>query len=92
MSGGAALFTGGTLALEYSIDKGGGYRVLLIFGGMAIAATSVPFFTTSFSNKYKAKLYMRKEAFQLSPNLKTGIVYNSVGVKINFLADIRSRV
>jgi len=84
LGGGAIMFAGGIYALEHSTDKSG-YGFLFIFGGMGMAATSIPFFISSASNKHKAKLYMNKEALMITPEIKSGLTYNSIGVKINLI-------
>lgn len=56
---------------------------LLMVGGMATAAASIPFFILSGTNKRKAKLYMNKAALLLTPDVKAGIIYNSTGLKID---------
>jgi len=86
LGGGVVMFAGGSYALEHGTGKSG-YGALFILGGMAMAATSIPFFISSASSKHKANLYMRKEALMLSPNLEAGIVYNSIGVKIDLGKD-----
>jgi hypothetical protein len=81
--GGVATFIGAAIAMEHSTSKGG-REAPFILAGLAMTTASIPFFIASFSSRHKAKVYMNKEALMISPNLKTGIVCNSVGVSINF--------
>ena len=76
------MVAGGSYPLEHDTGKSG-YGVVFICGGMAMAATSIPFFISSASSKPKANLYMRKDALMLSPNIETDIIYDSIGVKID---------
>lgn len=81
LGSGAAVFTGGALAIQHSQSKGENEFPFLI-GGLAMSIASIPFFISSTSNKHKAKLYMRKEALMLTPNMKTGQDTNSIGIRI----------
>lgn len=83
LGGGAVMFGGGSYALGHDSGKSG-YGALFIFGGMAMAATSIPFFISSASNKHKAKVYMNKETLMIAPALKSNISYSSIVIKINF--------
>jgi hypothetical protein len=83
LGGGTALFTGGVLAMQNSKSKGGN-EVPFVMGGMAMVTTSIPFFIASLSSKHKAKLYMNKESIMISPQIKSGVTYNSIGMKISF--------
>ena len=83
LGGGVVAFTGGAIAMEYSQSKGES-EFPFIVAGLAMTLTSIPFFILSASNKHKAKIYMKKEALLLAPAIKTGIVYNSIQMKINF--------
>jgi hypothetical protein len=83
LGGGAALFGIGCYALEHTHDKSG-YGAFIMLGGMTMAATSIPFFIASLSSKHKAKIYMNKEALMISPEVKSGLAYNSIRIKINF--------
>ena len=83
LGGGVAMFTGGAIAMEHSQSKGEN-EFPFVVGGLAMTLTSIPFFISSASNKHKAKIYMKKEALLLAPGIKTGIVYNSIEMKINF--------
>ena len=82
LGGGVIAFTGGAIAMEHSQSKGEN-EFPFVVGGLAMTLTSIPFFISSASNKHKAKLYMRKEALMLKPDIETGIIYNSIGVKID---------
>jgi hypothetical protein len=82
LGGGVAMFTGGVIAMEHTQSKGEN-EFPFVVGGLAMSVASIPFFISSASNKHKAKLYMRKDALMLNLNLKTGVVYNSIGVKID---------
>ena len=83
LGGGVVAFTGGAIAMEHSQSKGEN-EFPFVVGGLAMTLTSIPFFISSASNKHKAIIYMKKEALQLAPGIKNGIVYNSVEMKINF--------
>lgn len=83
LGGGVVAFTGGAIAMEHSKSKGEN-EFPFVVGGLAMTLTSIPFFISSASNKHKAKIYMKKEALLLAPGVKTGIVYNSIEMKINF--------
>ena len=82
LGGGVAAFTGGAIAMEHSQSKGEN-EFPFVVGGLVMTLSSIPFFISSASNKHKAKLYMRKEALMLNPSIETGIVYNSIGIKID---------
>ena len=81
LGSGAAVFTGGAIAMQHSQSKGENEFPFLV-GGLAMSIASIPFFISSTSNKHKAKLYMRKEALMLTPNMKTGQDYKSIVIKI----------
>lgn len=81
---GAVMFLGGTYLSKHGCACKDPTGSLFMLGGIGMAATSIPFFISSAGNKHKAKLYMKKEALMLTPDLKTGIVYNSIGLKIGF--------
>ena len=82
LGSGAAVFTGGAIAMQHSQSKGENEFPFMV-GGLAMAISSIPFFISSASNKHKAKLYLRKEALMLTPNIKTGQDLNSIGIKID---------
>ena len=82
LGSGAAVFTGGTIAMQHSQSKGENEFPFLV-GGLAMSIASIPFFISSASNKHKAKLYMRKETLLLSPEIKAGPDYNSIGIRID---------
>ena len=79
---GVAVFTGGAIAMQHSQSKGENEFPFLV-GGVAMSIASIPFFISSASNKHKAKLYMRKEALMLTPDIKAGPDYNSIGIRID---------
>ena len=81
LGSGAAVFTGGTIAMEHSQSKGENEFPFLVCG-LAMTITSIPFFISSAGNKHKARIYMRKEALMLTPNIKTGQDYKSIVKKI----------
>ena len=81
LGSGAAVFSGGAIAVQHSQSKGENEFPFLV-GGLAISIASIPFFISSGSNKHKAKLYMRKETLILTPNIKTGQDLNSMGIRI----------
>lgn len=84
LGSGAVMFAGGSYVMEHgSCSCKSATGPLLMLGGMGMAATSIPFFISSAGNKRKAKLYMKKEALLLTPDIKTRNVYNSIGVKIS---------
>lgn len=81
LGSGAAVFTGGVVAMQHSESKGENEFPFMV-GGLAMSIVSIPFFISSASNKHKAKLYMRMEALMLTPNMKTGQDINSIGIRI----------
>ena len=82
LGGGVAMITSGAIAMPNSTSKGG-TEGLIIFGGLTISTASIPFFILSGSNKRKAKLYMRREGLMLTPDIKAGPDYNSIGIRID---------
>ena len=83
LGSGAAIFTGGAIAMQHSQSKGGN-ELPFVLGGLAMSVTSIPFFIASFGSKHKANLYMNNEVLMVTPNINSNIVYNSVGFKIDF--------
>ena len=82
LGSGAAVFTGGAIAMQHSQSKGENELPFLV-GGLAMSIASIPFFISSAGNKHKAKLYLRKVALILTPDVKVGPDYNSIGIKID---------
>ena len=82
LGGGAACFGAGAYALEHARDKSG-YGTFIMLGGMGMAAASLPFFISSVSNKHKAKIYINREAFMITPHHKSNILYNAISLRLN---------
>lgn len=82
LGGGAIIFGGGSYALEHATGKSG-YGVLFIFAGMGMAATSIPFFFSSASNKHKSKLEFKRNVLIGSSGIEKNIYQTSVSLKIN---------
>ena len=82
LGGGAIMYGGGNYALEHEQGKSG-YGFLFIFAGIGMAATSIPFFISSASNKHKSKLELKRNALIGSSGIEKSIYQTSVSLKIN---------
>ena len=54
----------------------------LMYSGLAIMACSIPLFIAARKNKQQARLYIKKEAIMITPDIKTGGEHFVLGLKI----------
>lgn len=82
LTSGAASYGFGFYALDHTHDKNG-YGVLFVFGGIGMAAASLPFFMSSGINKHKAKLQMKREVYKITPYPQNNISYTALCLRLD---------
>jgi hypothetical protein len=82
LGGGAALFGAGSYTLEHATDKNA-TGAFIMLGGVVMAATSIPFFISSFTGKHKAKLGLERNASAVTPAISKSIYQTSVSLRID---------
>lgn len=82
LGGGAACFVAGSFALDHARNKNA-TGVLILLGGMGLTVTSLSFFISSARNNHKAKVFLKREAYLITPNRSSNITYNSISLRLD---------
>ena len=82
LGSGVTMFTVGTIAMQHSQSKGEN-EFPFVISGLAATIASVPFFISAIVKKHKANISMKREAFMITPNHSSNLVYNSIRFRLN---------
>ncbi|HET9744603.1 MAG TPA: hypothetical protein VFP97_02755 [Chitinophagaceae bacterium] len=82
LGSGVAMFTGGYIAMQHSQSKGENEFFFLV-GGLATTTASLPFFISARISKHKAKVYIKRDAYMITPGKQSNISYSSLNFRIN---------
>ena len=82
LGSGVTMFTVGTIAMQHSQSKGEN-EFPFVIDGLAATIASVPFFISAIVNKHKTNISMKREAFMITPNHSSNLVYNSIRFRLN---------